>query len=739
MAIRALAPQSAYQVPALSTDPTLANTSLFQIWFTAGEIAELGKAYQLKCVPWSKRGVVKFISRQGWKSVPDLCRMRTGRKGGGGQEYHISLLPESLQAAHHAEAAKRSDLQDRKSHQALEERRQRELETTDLTARQRSVMSARAAILNAVEQSQFEQGQSRRQAIMDLVTSAGPDYELAETINTANDRSKRSCKVSRASLYNWFKMRDEDGVAALAPHLTRHADPLPPWFDGFLKFFARPQKPAAAAALRDYVLSLPDPSSAPNYDQVQRALKKLDKQFGTTARHRGREGRLALKARMAYVIRSTEGLLPTSVFTADGQTFDAEVAHPIHGQAFRPEITSILDVATRRWVGFSVGLAESTLVVIDALRMACEDHGIPAIFYVDRGSGYKNDAVDNPLTGFMGRLGITKLHALPQNSQAKGLIERFNGTTLVPLAKRFDSYIGADMDRQAGQKFHRRSRKELRVYGTSRALPSWAEFLEAMQVEVGAYNDRPHSGLNGATPNEAWARHVAEGFQPISVTAAESDDLFRPYVKRRTRRALVDWLKNKYFHQALEGHHGTDVLVGYDIHDAQNVWVREIDQTEEGERPGKLICVAKFAGNEARYVPLTAERAAIEKRHKGRKRRLQGHMDQVDAELSPMLQIDAKIQTTFDIPTPIKPALVIDNDPAPQPAVAPRLATDGTPIFADDLSLAHWAVDHPDLLKTHHRTVLEDCLQTPATRDFFEMKGVDLTCLRNIVRSTPEA
>jgi putative transposase len=694
-------------------------------------------------MPTGKSAVSRYIKRHDWRSVPGLVRKRSGSTGGGGLEYHISQLPEELLAFAVAEAHKVIEREDRHTHKALEERRQRQLDTTSLTARQRAVMNARAALLDVIEQQQIVTSQTRRQAIIGFVGAVDENHELAETVSTANDRAKRTCKVSVRSIYNWFKLRDENGVAALAPQLTRKADSLPIWFNDFLQFYARPQKPAAAHALRMYTKSLADRSKAPNYDQVQRALKKLDKSFehgGTIARHRGREGSQTLKARKAYVIRSTRGLLPTSVYTADGQTFDAEIAHPIHGQAFRPEITSILDVATRRCVGWSVGLAENTMVIVDALRMACQGHGIPAIFYVDRGSGYKNDAFDNELTGFCARLGTTKLHALPQNSQAKGLIERYNGTMLVPLAKEFPTYIGHDMDRQAGQKIHRITRKELKEFGTSRSLPSWQGFLEAMAEAVADYNNRPHAGIDGQTPDEAWQAQVHDGFQPVSVTKAESDDLFRPYIKRRTRRAMVEWLKNKYFHLDLEAHHGTDVLVGYDIHDASRVWIREIDQTKNGERPGKLICVADFAGNEQRYVPYSYERDAIEKRHKSRKRRLETHMAEVDAELSPSAQIEATAQPVFEMPA--KPELVVvDGEtiktPAKPASALPRQNSDGIPVFPDDLSLAKWALENPQKLQSHHRAVLRDCLSMSDARENFELQGIDLAALGRVIRSTP--
>ncbi len=88
----------------------------------------------------------------------------------------------------------------------------------------------------------------------------------------------------------------------------------------------------------------------------------------------------------------------------------------------------------------------------------------------------------------------------------------------------------------------------------------------------------------------------------------------------------------------------------------------------------------------------------------------------------------------MDIIEPAKPVLVVDNN---QDCGEPQVkAVDGIPVFPDDLSLARWAIEHPGLLKTHHRDVLADCRSTPVVRAHFEGEGVDLTSLGALIRST---
>lgn len=168
---------------------------------------------------------------------------------------------------------------------------------------------------------------------------------------------------------------------------------------------------------------------------------------------------------------------------------------PFLRHRIRPEITTVIDIVTRKIVGISLARSENQRSVAEALRNACCANGIPAIFYVDRGPGYRNDAMDADVGGLMGRLGITKSHAAPYGSQAKGRIEIVNKTVWNTLAKRLPTYIGADMDKEAGQKVHKLTRRDLKAFGESRHLPAWDEFVRLCWDMVEEYNAEPHSSL----------------------------------------------------------------------------------------------------------------------------------------------------------------------------------------------------------------------------------------------------
>jgi putative transposase len=465
-------------------------------------------------------------------------------------------------------------------------------------------------------------------------------------------------------------------------------------------------------------------------------------------KHVGREGMLTLRSRLPYVTRTTDDMWPTTVYTADGKTFDAEIEDPVSHNAIRPEITTVMDLVTRKVVGISLGRSENQKSVAEALRRSCVSHGICAIFYVDRGPGYRNEAMDADVSGLMGRLGITKAHAAPYGSQAKGRIERIQHTIWDRLAKRLPTYIGTDMDKEAGDKIHKLTRREIREYGRSRNLPTWAEFVKLCEDMVAEYNAKPHSSLpqirdpetgklRHMSPNECWEAHVVRGFEPVTVDPAEADDLFRPYEIRTTRRGEVLWNTNQYFDHALAPYHETKVMVGYDYHQADRVWVREFDK--ETGQPGKLICVARFMANAERYFPVSYEQQAIENRAKGQLKRLERKVAAVEAERAGQQLVDLRAQNIpagmFDAPAAEMVTITAPSTVSIAPVEAASAPAAKRRTFASDEALAAWALEHPEELKPNQIAVLRGCLNSSTARELFRMSGIDLEALRNLLRA----
>ena len=468
---------------------------------------------------------------------------------------------------------------------------------------------------------------------------------LADTVRRANAKAGKdgkdgNAKVSRATLFNWLKLAEHAGdnslVAVLAP---KHRDvTMPVWGATLLKLWGQPTKPSLSMVMRELV-NVMGGENVPSYAQASYFLRT---HVGNVELERGRMGARELKNIQPFIRRDTSELFPTDVYTADGHTFDAEVAHPLSGRPFRPEITAIIDVASRKLVGFSIDLAESGLAVLDAIRTAVCTNGVMALFYVDNGSGYKNAMMSRDGSGLMDRLGSTLTHSLPYNSQAKGVVERSHQSIWIQAAKRLPTYIGVDMDKEARQKVFKKTRKDIATFGESKLLLAWDDFMTLCHDEMQRYNNRPHHAhprrhnkLTGRkehlTPQQVWDEKLAMmvnlGKPLVQVHEADMVDLFRPYIERKVLRGEIKMFNHVYFSRDLEQYHGETVHVGYDIHDASQVWVRDVS--------GRLLAVAKFEANTRAYFAQPVIEQAHEKRILGQLKRVKVRENEILETLSP--------------------------------------------------------------------------------------------------------
>ncbi len=559
-------------------------------WFGAAELAGSPG------MPGTERAIQIAAKKNDW-----LSRPRSGR--GGGREYHVSSLPAVTR-----NYFLRKTVAELPAPVVVEE----ELPRIDTLATwQRDIMQARLAVCSLLDETMTRTGASLSAAISALlaaVAAGSLPSTTIETLRAANARGGQGRRlVDSATLYRWMADRAK-GPAALAPRAPVR-EPSPVWLAPLLKLYQQPQKPSIAWCLREWGKHYPT-IPAPHPRSANRHIAKLPAEI----REHGRMGRRALRAVQPFVRRTTEGLWPMDVVTVDGHLFKAYVRHPMTGRKLRPEITTYLDIATRKAVGFSAWLAESQMAIWAALRDMVLDPacGIPALHYSDNGAyrGHQHRAV-------MERIGSTLMFSEAYRAQARGVIERFNSSVWVPLAKTLPTYVNDDADPEA-------VKKALAIANDNGAnLLGWREFCDAARRALEDYNNRPHAHLKGLRPNEAWARAVSEGWRPTLLDADDLHDLL-PSQFRTVNRGWVSLPWGHYFHERLADYHGQRIVVGVHPTDGSRVWC--------SDTRGVLLCVAVRDGNSRPYAPVSMLEEARAKRESGRRRRLERKMEAVREE-----------------------------------------------------------------------------------------------------------
>lgn len=495
--------------------------------------------------------------------------------------------------------------------------------------------------------------------------------EIRKTARQANQRA-RGNEVSARSLERWFGMHRDGGWTALLPTASQVkapevADDVAAVLGLYHSRDHRFRKLSGAAKEVTRMLNRDFDEWHSLYHRARRVLDKVGQSAETSvalikSRHTGAER----DAKLPFKRRDTSMLDFGDVFVIDGHTFKAKVRHPDHGAPFAPELTAVLDAATRMIVGWSVNLSENVIAVGDALRHAVGQYGVPAILYGDNGAGETAKAMDCPIDGICARLGIDHRLGLPGKPQGHGIIERSWQTHAINAARKFGSYQGKDVDAGTFRKVAAVLAKEQRaikraeqtgeVIQLTPKLPTWQQFVDGIEVMVHEYNTQHrHRGLpkradgKHMTPMEALA---ARGNQSelVMLNQLELRTLFMPAVIRTAKRGQVQFFNQLYQAPDLMRRDidGREVSVRYDIHNPNYVLIYTLG--------GEFVCEAQWDANRIDYFPKAVIQMAREKRVSQAVKRRELQIDTALRELGPTVD-----SNTLSLPEPSTPFVTVPS------------------------------------------------------------------------------
>ncbi|EBD7490326.1 DDE-type integrase/transposase/recombinase [Salmonella enterica] len=524
-----------------------------------------------------------------------------------------------------------------------------------LTENQRQVADARAALVREVFLLE-DQGNIGRLKAINYVVSKARSGELPPLLQaaavTANAKRGSGRTISRDPLYQWVLKYSQAQNAAerlllLAPGKREEMKVEEiSWLADFLAEYRQSNGRPMTEAYEDFVAEwnrrhAEEPymlQIVPSYDAIRRVMKKLPE----VVKQKGRVTGSEYKQIEGFTRRDWDAMPVNYVWIGDGHGMKLKCAHPIHGRPFSPEVTFVIDGATRFVVGWSLDLAENVFAVAGAIQHGIRNHGKPFMYYSDNGSGETADVMDKEVVGILPRLGVSHPTGIPGNPQGRGIIERLNRTLPMRIARKYRTYFGKGADRETLRKTNRNLRsafnalqkgKELNAVqrAAMRDLPSWAELIEVIRDGVEWYNNRPHSELpmkaNGKhySPAEHRKKRLAEEDTEIEwLSEVELRDMFRPMVEKPVRRCEIHWLNNIYYAPELRDEHGRKVLISYDIHNAEKIIVRRLD--------GSFICEAIWNGNKRAAFPVSAEYHKQQQRIKGMRKRAEEKIQDAEDE-----------------------------------------------------------------------------------------------------------
>jgi putative transposase len=400
----------------------------------------------------------------------------------------------------------------------------------------------------------------------------------------------------------------------------------------FLRHYCKPVRPSVMEAWRHSeawfaAQSLPRPAVATFY--------RIETSLPVTVKYRGRVTGSEWRALKPYVDRDVSMFKSNDIWVGDGHSFKAKVQHPIHGQPFVPEVTIIIDWVSRRIVGWSVDLAESTVAVSAAFRNAqLNTRARPLVYYSDNGSGQTGKPIDCPIHGTLARQGIAHETGIPGNPQGRGIIERLWQVTTIPLARTYPTCTWKGADKEHTRKMLQAlNRKD----GTAeRLLPSFNQFLGDLAAMVHRYNTgHEHRELGGNTPEAEYLARL----DPQSIVFGPSDQeiavQWLPEVGRTPQRGLVSLFGNEYARKSLvdELEEGEKVRVRYDIHDASRVFLLRMD--------GRAIGEAVWDAHKRAAFPVPRMDQLREQRAAGKVKRGEGIIAEAQAELGRVIDMSA--------------------------------------------------------------------------------------------------
>lgn len=604
-------------------------------WLTAREIADEA----LPDMPASERGVQLLSGRLEWNRS-DTARTRSGRDGGGGSEYHFSLLPTLAQVAY----TQKHMVVDLTSVPAILP----DQPDAAMSARAQHERDGRLAIV-----AKFKTFSSGLKVGYALRVQVFVDRYNAGMIEVADFVREMVPTLSKRSLARWQSVKRDGKINALGhdpAQARKGTGVLETANGGAVRAFILGQIANQPHLCADDILvqcraefgeyltviskgvetAVPMPSVR-TFQYTLKGLKVRHKVELLKLTNPDAYRSLYAPAGVGMLRHVTE---PNQMWQIDASPVDALCVDGRHS------IYACIDVATRRMI-FHVSRTPRASAVALLIRKAIIAWGVPDLVKTDNGSDFV--ALDTERL-FLS-LDIEAIKSIAYTPQEKGHVERGIGTFQRKVGPHLPGFIGHNVtDRKAienKKSFAKRlGESDAKAFGVTLSAIQLQHYVDEW-AEV-SYQHRPHAGLRARkdlirrTPFQA----ALVSTKPIrTVDERALDLLLMPVASNGGRRTVGKrGVEVSYYHYMPNAvMPGVEVLVRMDTEDLGRAYLFSLDG---GQFLGDAIC-PELSGRDPRQV--AAERKAAARAYHEREtapiRKTMKQIERGGPLIDPMLEV----------------------------------------------------------------------------------------------------
>ncbi|AND63643.1 hypothetical protein AX766_04220 [Flavobacterium covae] len=278
---------------------------------------------------------------------------------------------------------------------------------------------------------------------------------------------------------------------------------------------------------------------------------------------------------------------PANIWMIDGSPLQFYCHNESKTKLVRLNLFIIIDVCSRKVVGFDISYSENKYNVLNALKMAVMEEGhLPAEIVSDNFTASKTEEIE-ALKEQMEKLGTVWRHAKVGNAQDKSYVERWFGSFQSVECSLYDDYIGEGI---MSKRDNRRTAEQLLANSKKSGIPTFNQMKDRVITMIITYNQREKKQKS---PKEVYKTLPKPNARELD--AVKTSLLFWNRTKATVRKSMIKIVVNKTIHFfELKDHklstelQGKQVFVRYDENDLDSIML--FDLIHE-----RVICECKKA------------------------------------------------------------------------------------------------------------------------------------------------